>query len=140
MLGIVSARMTQAEYETLAELRFALREFLHFSETQARGAGLTPRQHQALLAIKGFPGPGPISVGELAARLRVRHHSAVELADRLSAGGLLRRAPSARDHRRVGLVLTASGESVLESLSAVHRRELRRVGPRIEAFLRRLRD
>src|SRR6185437_8050458 len=75
-------KVSQAEYETLAELRYSLRQFMHFSEVAAHVAGITPQQHQALLAIKGFPG-GQITIGELAERVQVRHNSAVGLVDPL---------------------------------------------------------
>ncbi|TIX36407.1 MAG: MarR family transcriptional regulator, partial [Mesorhizobium sp.] len=75
--------ISQADYQRLSEFRYLIRRFLEFSQVQANEAGLTPRQHQALLAIKGFPGAGPVTVGDLAERLRIRHHSAVELVDRL---------------------------------------------------------
>ena len=132
-------RVTQAEYETLAALRYALRRFLRFSEEAAHAAGLTPQQHQALLAIKGFPGRDRITVGELAERLQIRHHSAVGLADRLVSERLARREPDRTDRRQVYLRLTTHGEVVLEKLSAAHREQLRRVAPQIGLFLERLR-
>jgi DNA-binding MarR family transcriptional regulator len=133
-------KVTNAEYETLAALRHSLRQFLRFSEDTARASGITPRHHQALLAIKGFSGLGRVTMGELAERLQIRHHSAVGLADRLAAKGFLRRTSSTTDRRKVCLNLTPGGESVLEKLSVAHRDELRRVGPGIASFLRRLRN
>lgn len=130
-------KVTQTQYELLADLRHSLRRFLAFSEDAAQSVGLTPAQHQALLAIKGFP--GTISVGELAARLIVRHHSAVGLVDRLIEQGHVRRAGDTTDRRRVNLSLTPRGEALLARLSAAHRDELRRIGPDIEALLVRLR-
>ena len=131
--------VTKAEYETLAALRYSLRCFLRFSEEAAAAAGLTPQQHQALLAIKGFPGRDRITVGELAERLQIRHHSAVGLADRLAADRWVARRPNAADGRQVDLVLTARGEAALQKLSAAHREQLRRVAPRIEFLLEQLR-
>lgn len=131
--------VTKAQYETLAELRYALRRFLAFSEEVAQAAGLTPQQHQALLAIKGFPGRDRITIGELAERLQIRHHSTVELADRLVDLGFTRRVRSTEDRRRVYLALTARGESVLERLSAAHREQLRRIGPQVNQLLEHLR-
>jgi DNA-binding MarR family transcriptional regulator len=131
----MSRRVTDAEYVALAEFRFALREFLGFSEAAAAAAGLTPRQHQALLAIRAAPSGTPLSVGGLAARLQVRHHSAVGLLDRLATLGLARRRPGRRDRRQVFVTLTAAGERVLARLSAAHRDELRRLGPRLAAVL-----
>ena len=85
--------ISKAEYETLATFRYALRQFVRFSETAAREAGITPKQHQALLAIAGFPGRDQITMGELAERLQIRHHSTVELIDRLAAQSLVAREP-----------------------------------------------
>lgn len=132
-------KVTQAQYEMLAELRYSLRQFLRFSEEAAGTAGVTPQQHQALLAIKGYPGGVRISIGELAERLQVRHHSAVGLIDRLIAEGYARRVTDPDDARRVRLTLTARGEKVLEKLSAAHREQLRRIGPQINQLLERLR-
>src|SRR6266566_9056175 len=83
------ARISKAQYEMLAAFRYQLRQFLHFSEQAAQKAGLTPRQHQALLAIKGFPGRDSVTIGELAEQLQIAHHSAVGLVDRLEAQNLI---------------------------------------------------
>ena len=133
------AKITKAEYEMLAALRYRLRQFLHFSEEAAHVVGLTPQQHQALLAIKGFPRRDCVTVGKLAEQLQIRHQSAVGLADRLAANNLVSRKTDPRDRRRVNLALTVRGEKVLEKLSAAHRAQLRRIGPEIEALLKRLR-
>lgn len=133
------ARISDAEYTLLAELRHALRLFGSFSERAAERAGLTPAQHQALLAIRGFGQRAPLSIGELAERLLIRHHSAVGLVQRLIAGGLVGRARDPRDGRRVHLVLRARGEKRLAKLTAAHRDELRRIGPLIEELLGGLR-
>ena len=130
--------VSKAEYETMAAFRYALRRFLHFSEEGATSVGLTPRQHQALLAIKGFPGRESVTIGELAERLQVRHHSAVGLADRLAAQGLVTREQGEADRRRVLLSLTPAGAAVLERLAVIHRDELRRLGPEIISALARL--
>ncbi len=132
-------KITKAEYETLAALRYALRQFLRFSEEAAHAAGLTPQQHQALLAIKGFPGRDRLTIGELAERLQLRHHSAVGLADRLVSSRLVARTRDTADRRQVYLALGARGEAVLEKLSAAHKEQLRRVAPQIELLLERLR-
>src|SRR5262245_53018683 len=134
-MAMAKPRVTQAQYEMLAELRYSLRQFLSFSEQAAVAAGVTPQQHQALLAIKGYPGGGSISIGELAERLQIRHHSAVGLVDRLVDEGCVRRAPGRDDRRRVQLALTARGEAILEKLSAAHREQLRRIGPQINTLL-----
>jgi DNA-binding MarR family transcriptional regulator len=132
-------KITQADYEALAEFRYALRQFLHFSEDAARVAGLTPQQHQAMLVIKGFPGGGRITIGELAERLQIRHHSAVGLTDRLVVEHYVRRLTDKQDRRQVRLALTSRGEAVLEKLSAVHHEQLQRMGPQINRLLMRLR-
>lgn len=129
----------QTEYETLAELRYSLRQFLRFSEELARAAGITPQQHQALLAIRGFPGRRQVTIGGFAERLQIRHHSAVGLTDRLVSKGLVRRKASHSDRRQVYLALTAQGRTVLEKLSAAHKEQLQRSGPQIESLLKQLR-
>jgi DNA-binding MarR family transcriptional regulator len=134
-----TVKVTQTEYETLADLRYSLRQFLHFSEEAAQQAGITPQQHQALLAIKGFREARDITIGELAERLQVRHHSAVGLADRLASKRLVIRKHPPGDRRQVHLALTDEGHQTLEKLSAAHKEQLRRVGPQIESLLRRLR-
>jgi DNA-binding MarR family transcriptional regulator len=128
-------KVTKAHYETLAALRHTLRAFLHFSEAAAADAGLTARQHQAMLAIKGFAGRDHASVGEVAQRLHLRHHSVVGLVDRLEKRQLVRRAPSKADRRRVDVYLTARGEALLEKLSAAHLAELRQHGPELHRLL-----
>ena len=123
-----NAELSLADYRALAGWRYVLRQFLHFSEQAAAAEGLSPQQHQALLAIKGFPGREQVSVGELAERLRVRHHSAVGLVNRLGAEKLVRRAASGEDRRKMLVSLTPDGQRVLSKLSSAHRQELRRIG------------
>ena len=129
---------SKAEYEILAEFRYTLRRFLRFSEMAASEAGLTPQQHQALLAIKGFPGREKITVGELAERLQIRHHSAVGLVDRLEASRLIKRSPSADDRRKVYISLTAHGNAVIEKLSALHHELLLRLTPQLQSLIARI--
>jgi DNA-binding MarR family transcriptional regulator len=133
-----SGPLVKAQYETLAAFRYALRQFVRFSEEAAQAAGVTPQHHQALLAIKGFPGRDRVTVGELAERLQLRHHSAVGLVDRLVAEKLVSRVTSSEDRRRVLLQLTSRGEKVLERLSSVHRKQLQRIGPEIIELLKQL--
>ncbi len=128
----------KAQYETLAAFRYALRQFIHFSESAAQAAGLTPQQHQALLAIKGFPGRDRVTVSELAERLQLRHHSVVGLIDRLVAEKLVAREPATEDRRQVFVRLTSRGERKLERLSLTHRNELSRVGPKLNALLKEI--
>ena len=128
-------KVTQEEYEALAAFRHALNRFLAFSEAAARAAGLKPRLHQALLAIKGAPGGQPVTVGDLARHLLIRHHSAVGLVDRLASLGYVAREQSPLDRRRVLLVVTPRGGRVLERLSAAHREELSQVRRPLAALL-----
>lgn len=128
-------RLNQSHYEMLAALRYGLREFLQFSRAAAERAGLTPQQHQALLAIKGCPERDYLLIGELAERLHLKHHSVVELVDRLVERSLARRAPSATDRRRVEVRLTAKGEAVIGKLAAAHLAELREHGPELHRLL-----
>ena len=133
------SKVSKAEYETLAAFRYALRQFLHFSEEAAHAAGITPQQHQALLAIKGFPGRDRVTIGELAERLQLRHHSAVGLTARLVTARLITRKQDKSDRRQIYLALSARGEAVLEQLSEAHKEQLRRVGPEIGGLLERFR-
>jgi DNA-binding MarR family transcriptional regulator len=120
--------LTTADYRHLLEVRTGLRRFLHWSEEQAHSAGLTPAQHQLLLAVRGHPGPQAPTVGDLAEHLLIQHHGAVQLVDRAAAAGLVTRRRDETDHRVVHVVLTDEGRRLLESLSARHLAELRRVG------------
>ena len=129
--------ISQADYQRLSEFRYLIRRFLEFSQIQANDAGLTPRQHQALLAIKGYPGGGPVTVGDLAERLRIRHHSAVELVNRLAEAGLVVRDQDKADNRRVLLQLTPLADDRLADLSATHLDELSRIEPMLRRLLSR---
>jgi DNA-binding MarR family transcriptional regulator len=126
------------DYRTLSEFRYLVRRFLEFSQTAAQAVGLTSRQHQALLAIKGFPRDHPVTVGDLAERLWIQHHSAVELVDRLVGAGLIERMHDAVDRRQVLLSLTAAAEEHLASLSAAHLEELRRLRSTLLEILARV--
>jgi len=128
-------QLDKGQYEALAAFRYALRKFLRFSESAAQAAGITPQQHQALLAIKGFPGRNQVTVGELAERLQLRHHSVVGLIDRLVLEKLVARTPSSKDRRQVLIELTRGGEETLEKLSALHRQQLQRIGPELSRLL-----
>lgn len=130
--------ISQAEYRALAEFRYELRRFLHFSEQAARAVGLEPQQHQLLLAIKGLPQGRLASVGELAERLQIQHHSAVELVDRMVERKLIERQRDEQDQRRVLLSLTPYGEEVLKKLTLLHRTELRSTGPALVNVLNQL--
>ena len=125
------------DYEALAEFRYHIRRFIHFSEQTARLSGIEPQQHQVLLAARGFrgkPEQGP-TIGYLAERLQVRHHSAVELIDRMVSHGLVERLHGERDRRQVIISLTRYGDRMLRKLSAEHIRQLREMGPALVAAL-----
>ena len=129
--------ITKMEYERLAAFRYALRSFLRFSEKAAEANHITSHQYQALLAIKGRQRER-LTIGELADQLQIRSHSAVELVDRMVAQGLVVRQPSADDRRQVCVVLTAHGEEVLSQLAAVHKEQLRVIGPELERLIAHL--
>ena len=130
--------ITDAEYKSLAGFRYALRRFFAFSEEVAVSVGLTPQQYQALLAIRAHDAAEPMSVGDLAGQLMIRHHSAVGLVDRLEARGLVVRQDNERDRRVVCLVLTMRGDSLLKSLAATHRQELLRMRSEMTSLLESL--
>jgi DNA-binding MarR family transcriptional regulator len=119
----------EADYQALAEFRYHIRRFMHYSEQVARGAGIEPQQHQALLAIKGMPTGKKATIGELAERLQLQHHSTVELVDRLFERGLIERRRDEEDQRRVLVSLTTHGEETLEQLSTFTLAELRSTAP-----------
>lgn len=133
MIGKLTPEVTRADYQALSDFRYLLRCFLEFSEKAARQAGIQPRQHQALLAIKAFE--QPVTIGLLAERLRIRHHSAVELVNRLADAGLVVRLQDKTDNRKVILRLTARAEAYLKELSAVHLDELSRIEPVLTRIL-----
>jgi DNA-binding MarR family transcriptional regulator len=129
-------RLTDEDFTRLLSFRDGLRSFLHWSETVARQAGLTPAQHQLLLAVRGH-GSLP-SLGDIADHLMLRHHSAVELVDRAVRSGLVERVADPDDHRVVRITLTKEGERKLRALSAAHLEELSRIGPRFAALWTKL--
>jgi DNA-binding MarR family transcriptional regulator len=131
-------RLTDADYEDLLTLRIGLRRFLRWSEQQAEQAGLTPAQHQLLLAIRGHSDPRGPTIGEVADYLLLRHHSAVGLIDRADAAGLVERVRDPEDHRIVRLQLTAHGTKRLEALSAQHLDELQRLARKLPGVWRGL--
>lgn len=133
MPAVPRRRLSNDEYQALAELRHQLRRFLAFSEAAARAAGLEPKQHQLLLAVRASAKPP--TIGKLAERLVLKHHSTVELVDRLESRGLVKRARSPQDRRVAQVEATAKGKALLEELSLSHRSELRRAGPRLATAL-----
>ncbi|KRB42767.1 MarR family winged helix-turn-helix transcriptional regulator [Phenylobacterium sp. Root700] len=130
--------LTLADYEALASFRYAVRRYLAFAEAGARSVGLTSQQHQALLAIKAHPAPKPMSIGDLAAQLLIKHHSTVELIGRLEKAGYTQRAVDDDDRRKVLVSLTDHGEAVLAALSANNLNELRVIAPAFSGLLGQL--
>jgi DNA-binding MarR family transcriptional regulator len=130
----VRPNLTDADYARLLEFRTGLRRFLHWSEAQAVEVGLTPAQHQLLLAVRGHPGRAGPTIGEIADTLLLRHHSAVELINRAEAAGLVRRQPDRSDQRVVRMALTALGSRRLRQLSERHLEELDRLRPQLSAM------
>ena len=133
-----TARLTSREFQALAEFRYQIRRFLRFSEDQARAGGIEPQQHQLLLAVKGLPDGVKPTIGELASRMLIRHHSAVELVDRLAEHGAVERVSTEQDHRQVIVRLTRKGETLLHGLSVAHYDELLDRGPELMKSLRKV--
>ena len=127
--------LTAAEYETLASFRHGVRRYLQFAEANARSVGLTSQQHQALLAIKVRTAREPMSIGDLAAELLIKHHSTVELVGRLEKAGFTQRTVDVNDRRRIQVALTPLGEKVLADLSVSNLRELRLIAPTFSGLL-----
>jgi len=127
------------DYQALAEFRHQIRRFLHFSEQAARRAGLEPQQHQLLLALRGWADANEAaSIGALAERLQIQHHSAVELVDRLEGRGLVTRSRAPSDRRQVLIRLTGRGEGELAKLAVCHLDELQKNGPALVTALETL--
>jgi len=131
-------QLATSDYAQLASFRHALREFLRFSEAAAAAEGLTSQHYQAMLILRGWPEGQPVSINELAQELLIKHNSAVGLVDRLVDEGLVVRERSTVDRRKVELYLSARGRQVLGKLAAMHRGELRRIGPIMARFFSQL--
>lgn len=131
--GAAPKALSDDDFKRLLAFRVELRSFLHWSEQAASEAGLTPALHQLLLAVRGHSGPEAPTIGEAAEALHMRHHSAVELAQRAESAGLLNRARDQHDQRRVKLALTPTGQAILTALTSEHL-------PRIAQLAAALRD
>jgi DNA-binding MarR family transcriptional regulator len=127
--------LSDDDYRALAAFRAGLRRFLRFSEDAARAAGLTPQQHQLLVAARGHAGPEPPTIGELADALQIKHHSTVGLIDRMTDAGYVQRAPSTADNRRVHILISPAGEAALASLTSAHRREYHQLADALRLLL-----
>jgi DNA-binding MarR family transcriptional regulator len=134
----MSTTATQPNFKAMAELRYQIRRFLRFSENAARQAGIEPQQHQLLLAVRGLPDVLKPTIGVLAERMQLQHHSTVELIDRLVERGFLFRLRSTDDKRQVLVKLTHNGEEFLKRLSLHHLQELQSAGPTFVKVLQSL--
>lgn len=121
--------LSQTDYQRLLDLRTGLRRFLQWSEHTAKASGLTPAQHQLLLAIAGHPDPAGPAIGDVAGYLMLRPHSASELVDRASAAGLVTRRPDEHNHSIIRLALTQAGLEKLDRLTETHIQELQQLAP-----------
>lgn len=127
--------LTPEQYRDLAEFRRQIRQFLHFSEAAAKNFGVEPQQHQLLLAVQGLPEDVKPTIRELASRLFIQHHSAVELINRLEVTGAITRSSGPEDKREVWIRLTPAGRGLLRRLAVAHREELERSGPEMARAL-----
>jgi DNA-binding MarR family transcriptional regulator len=134
----MSKTPAQPDFKAMAELRYQIRRFLRFSENAARQAGIEPQQHQLLLAVRGLPDELKPTIGVLAERMQLQHHSTVELIDRLVERGFLFRLRSTDDKRQVLVKLTHNGEEFLKRLSLHHLQELQSAGPAFVKVLQSL--
>ena len=133
--GARRAELSGQAYRQLAEFRYRIRQFLHFSEEAARACHIEPQQHQLLLALKGLPEGARPTVTTLSHRLCLRHHTTVELIDRLVQQGAVERRHCDQDHREVLIELTTYGEELLSRLSALLMEELTTTGPALAVSL-----
>ena len=131
-------KLATRDYAQLASFRHALRGFLRFSEAAAAKEGLTSQHYQAMLILRGWPDGQAVSINDLAQQLLIKHNSAVGLVDRLANEGLVVREASTVDRRKVELRLSSRGREVLARLAAMHREELRRIGPLMKRFFSEL--
>lgn len=131
-------KLTVTDYQALSEFRYQIRRFLHFSDQAVELAGLERGQYQLMLAIKGLPAGMRPRIRDVANRMLIQHHSAVELVNRLEAGGYVRRERAEDDRREVLVGLTSKGERVLAELALHHHEELQDAAPALVAALRRV--
>jgi DNA-binding MarR family transcriptional regulator len=135
---VESVSERDAKFIAQAEFRYQIRRFLHFSEKAARRAGLHPQQYQLLLAIRGLPRGHEATIGHLAERLQLQHHSAVELINRAERRGLVKRAAGHQDRRQVIVRLTGKGRTLLQKLAYEHRNQLSAAVPQLVRSLKAL--
>ena len=137
---IAASEIPLHDYQALAEFRYQIRRYIRFAEQAARSVGVEPQHHQLLLTVKGMPEGKRATVGEIAERLQIQHHSTVELIDRLVERGLVSRQRDEEDQRRVLISLTTQGEEILHQLSQLAVAELRLAGPALVKALNTLVD
>ena len=137
---IATSEIPLQDYQALAEFRYQIRRYIRFAEQAARSVGVEPQHHQLLLTVKGMPEGKRATVGEIAERLQIQHHSTVELIDRLVERGFVSRQRDEEDQRRVLISLTAQGEEILHQLSQLAVAELRLTGPALVKALNTLVD
>lgn len=125
---MTKTKIPKSTYELLASFRYELRKFIHFSESASRQIGITPQQHQLLLAIKGFPERDIATPRELAERLQISHNACVGLIDRCEQLRLVCRMPNLKDRRSIYVGITEHGTEILEQLSEIHLEEIKRIG------------
>ena len=134
---MATQKLKDADYQALAEFRYQIRCFLRFSEQAARAAGLESQQHQVLLAIKGLPPGKTATIGVIAERVQLAHHSTVEMVDRLEERGFVRRRRDEADRRQVTVEITPAGQDILAELSLHHLNEMGSIGPTLVEVLSR---
>jgi len=134
----MATKITDGKYHALSQLRFLIRKFLQEGDATARDAGLEPQQYLLLLAIRGLQAGQEPSIRALADRLALRHHSTVELIDRLEAHGLVKRTRGREDRRQVLVSLQTRGEKLLEKVVAKRIVELRSHGHALVAAISKL--
>jgi DNA-binding MarR family transcriptional regulator len=127
--------LTDRQFLSLAEFRYQIRRFLHFSERECRARGVQHQHYQLLVALRGLPLHKSPTVGTLAERMQMQHHSMVELLDRASQQGLVVRKRDAKDRRRVSVHLTAKGQRLAGELARRHVAELQITGRNLTAAL-----
>jgi len=132
--------ISDAEYRALAELRYRIRHFLQEGDTAARAAGLEPQQYLMLLAIRGLPRGSQATISTIAKRMALKHHSAVELIDRLESHGFVHRTRSQSDRRQVKVMLLPRGAKILERVARQRIGELRSSGAALADAIRALVD
>ena len=137
-IQVMSTTHREVHFQAMAEIRYQIRRFLRFSETVARQAGIEPQQHQLLLAVKGLPDGVSPTIGVLAERMQLQHHSTGGLVDRLVERGFLVRLRATNDKRQVLVKLTHDGENFLQKLALPHLHEIQSIGPRCVTVMQSL--